>query len=98
VVLAQESECLLTVLGRVYVVAVALELSAEDASKIRLVVDDEDLLLLEEHGRNDTPSGGRRGVEPAEAGERRTGVDSRRAVEPFARGLLAGAKLDERGL
>jgi hypothetical protein len=50
VVLSQEREPLLAVLCEEHVIAVARQLGGEDLSQIRLVVDDQDLLLLREHG------------------------------------------------
>ena len=50
VVLAEEMQTLLAVLGGQDVVAVARELRGEDLPQVRLVVDDEDLLALREHG------------------------------------------------
>ena len=50
VVLLQERERLLAVLGDVHLVAVARELRAEHLPQVRLVVDDQDLLVLGQHG------------------------------------------------
>ncbi len=50
VVLPEQREPLLAVLGREDVVAVARELRGQDLPQVRLVVDDEDLLALGEHG------------------------------------------------
>ena len=55
VVLLEERQPLLAVLGRHDVVAVARELRGEDLPQVRLVVDDEDLLALGEHGRRSLP-------------------------------------------
>ena len=49
VVLSEEGEGRLAVLGRVHLVAVATELGGEDASEVGLVVDDEDLFGVREH-------------------------------------------------
>ena len=60
VVLSQEEEAGLAVLGRVHLVAVAGELRGEYAPEVRLVVDHEDLLLLREHHVGSLPDEGRR--------------------------------------
>ena len=51
VVLLEQREPLLAVLGGQDLVAVARELRGEDLPQVRLVVDDEDLLLLGKHSR-----------------------------------------------
>ena len=60
VVLAQRAEPLLAVFRGQDVVAVARELRGEDLPQVRLVVDDEDLLLLGEHGARSLPQDGAR--------------------------------------
>src|SRR6185312_993135 len=51
VVLAEHRQALLAVLGDHDVVAVTRELRRQDLAQVRLVVDDEHLLLLGKHGR-----------------------------------------------
>ena len=50
VMLSEHRQALLAVLGDHDVVAVARELRGQDLPQVRLVVDDEHLLLLGEHG------------------------------------------------
>ena len=97
VVLAQQVQTLLAVLGRQHVVAVARELGGEDLPQVRLVVDDQDLLALGKHAPASLPSSRRAPVRFAAASRQLEGSpppeqNSDRSPSSFSSATIAFVK------